>query len=143
MINIDALKKSLIAHEGFRKKVYKDSKGILTIGVGRNIESKGLSRDEVLFLLDNDIAEVVSEMEKEPYYMAIRGDDVRCRVIIEMAFNLGEAGLEEFKKMLAAVQSFHFEIASEEMLNSKWARQVGDRAKILAQMMKTGVDISE
>lgn len=67
-------------------------------------------------------------------------DDVRQRVLLDMGFNLGVWGLMKFRKTLGHVQAHNFEHASIEMLDSKWAEQVGGRAKALSQMMRTGKD---
>jgi lysozyme len=58
--------------------------------------------------------------------------------MINMAFNLGFAGMMKFKKMIAAIEKKDFEQAATEMLNSRWADQVGERADRLAKMMFTG-----
>src|SRR5437667_58472 len=66
-------------------------------------------------------------------------DETRQNVLMDMCFNLGTAGLLKFKAMLGAVEARDFDRAAAEMHNSAWARQVGERARTLAAMMKTGV----
>src|ERR1035437_39706 len=95
MVNLEKLKKSLIEHEGLKNKPYIDTIGKLTIGVGRNLTDKGVSQSEIDLMLSNDIGEVIQSIQNKPYFVAINGDDVRSRVLIEMAFNMGFKRSEE------------------------------------------------
>jgi lysozyme len=138
-MNRARLKLQLVRHEGIRLKPYHDSVGKLTIGVGRNLDDVGITNLEAKVLLENDIERVESELlAKLPVYAAL--DDVRQRVLMDMAFNMGVEGVLGFPKMLAAINAKDFATAHAEMLNSKWARQVGFRAIELATMMETGLD---
>lgn len=131
------LKEQLIRHEGVRLKPYRDSVGILTVGCGRNLDAVGLTYDEAMFLLDNDIQRVMRALrETLPYWLGL--DEGRRQVLINMAFNLGVAGLLKFKKMLAHVEAGQYDAAADEMLNSAWAVQVGQRAQELSAQMRTG-----
>jgi lysozyme len=133
------IREQLIAHEGLRLKPYRCTAGKLTIGVGRNLEDRGLRLDEALYLLDNDIEDVTTELEmKLPWMLQL--DDVRQRVLIDMAFNIGVAGLLKFKLTLTSVRQGNYVLAAKQMLQSKWADQVGRRAIGLAKMMETGKD---
>jgi lysozyme len=133
------LKAQLVRHEGLRLRPYRCTAGKLTIGVGRNLEDRGISEDEARVLLENDVAQVESELAKAlPWF--VRLDEVRQRVLINMGFNLGVPGLLAFKQTLAAVERGDYTAASDRMLDSKWARQVGARATELAAMMKEGKD---
>ena len=118
-------------HEGVRLTAYTDSVGKLTIGVGRNISDVGLSRDEVEYLLANDIARCRHEAVTT-WEWFISFDSVRADVIVSMLFNLGLTRLLRFKKFLNACASKDWHGASKEMLDSKWAVQVGKRAEELA-----------
>jgi lysozyme len=123
-------------HEGVRKKPYKDTVGKLTIGVGRNLDDVGLSDDEINFLLKNDIEKVLTKLRELPYWNYLT--DNRKLVLIDMAFNLGFAGLMGFKQTLKAVELKNYRLAAELMIISKWAKQVGKRAQTLADMMENG-----
>jgi lysozyme len=125
-------------HEGIRLKPYKDTVGKLTIGIGRNLDDVGLSKAEAYYLAQNDIRRRINRLEKFEWYRNL--DEVRKKVIIDMAFNLGMGGLLSFKNMIKAIKLNDFPTAAVEMLNSKWANQVGVRAKRLSKMMKTGQD---
>ncbi len=116
--------------------VHNCSSGKLTIGVGRNLEDVGISKDEALYMLQNDIDRAIERLDKKfPTWRNL--DDIRQEVLINMSFNLGYK-LFRFKKFLKAIEEKDYERASYEMLNSKWAEQVGRRAKELAYAMKYG-----
>jgi len=136
-INKSRLKSVLIRHEGLKLKPYKDTVGKLTIGVGRNLEDRGISKEEALFMLENDIKIVEEELDRTiPWWRKL--DSVRQEVLVNMAFNLGVPKLLRFKKFLKALQEGNYGQASFEMLNSLWAKQVGRRAKELAYAMEKG-----
>ena len=150
-------------HEGVRLQVYKCTAGFLTIGVGRNLETKGLSKEEcdklnigaylisevieVLknrgiteeeseWLLSNDIDDVTDQLSKRLF--GFRSLPERAKiVIIDMAFNMGISGLLKFAKTLALINSGKYKEASVEMLSSKWAKEVGYRAIELSNQLKS------
>lgn len=128
-------------HEGFRNKPYKDTESYLTIGFGRNLDAKGISKDEAEYLLENDIMEVVEDLKEHYWFTTL--DKIRQKVIIDMAFNLGMNGLISFENMIQALVEKNYDEAADEMLDSLWAEQVGNRADRLAQMMRTGKDYKE
>jgi lysozyme len=134
------LRSQLIRHEGKRNKPYRDTVGKLTIGVGRNLDDVGLRDDEIDLLLDNDIAATWNAVQRAlPWVDQL--DEVRQRVLADMAFNIGVRGLLCFTQMLRACQAGEYAKAAAEMLDSKWARQVPARAARLAKMMATGEDV--
>jgi lysozyme len=133
-----AIERQLIEHEGLEKKVYCCPAGKLTVGVGRNLQDKGITEEEALFLLRNDIAECEDDLRSIfPEFDAL--DEYRKRVLTDMRFNLGLSGFRMFKKMIAAVKDKDFSLAAEEMKDSNWYRQVGKRAEKLFKMMKRPV----
>lgn len=124
-------------HEGIRLKPYTDTVGKLTIGVGRNLDDVGITQGEAEFLLERDIDRVVADLTRAvPFWLTI--DEVRQHVLVDMCFNVGVTRLLGFKKALAAIEAGDYETAASEMLNSKWATQVGLRSKTLADMMRSG-----
>ena len=136
-MNKQRLSEQLKVHEGLRLKPYKDTVGKWTIGIGRNLEDKGITEQEALFMLNNDVDYFHDKIKKEiNWFWAL--DDVRQNVLVNMAFNLGVSGLLTFKNTLSLISFNRYEEAAEEMLNSKWARQVGYRAEELAEQMRTG-----
>lgn len=135
-MNKQRLREMLIEHEGVRLHPYRDVAGVLTIGVGRNLEDRGLTIEEVEFMLNNDIDQCVEEAGKLPYFWSLSSN--RQLVIVDMLFNLGMHRLKKFVKMSDALLCSNYEAAANEMLDSKWARQVGKRAIELAEMMRYG-----
>jgi lysozyme len=133
-----SIEDQLILHEGLRLKPYRCTAGKLTIGVGRNLEDKGITHDEAMILLCNDIKEITGQLERHSWYVAL--GPVRRKVLIDMAFNLGMAGLMGFKQMIEALKRADYERAADEMVNSRWYRQVGERGRRLERMMRTGED---
>lgn len=132
------LRAQIIDHEGLRLKPYKDTVGKLTIGVGRNLTDVGISRNEAMALLDRDLARAIVDLDTFPMFDHL--SPIRQRVLIDMRFNLGPSRFRTFKRTLAAVAAGDYQAAAAGMLASKWARQVGQRAKRLAAMMATNID---
>lgn len=126
----------LIKHEGLKLKPYRCSEGKLTIGVGRNLDDNGISHEEVLYLLNNDIDTARTEAARYPWFDGLSED--RQNVIISMIFNLGLYRFSQFKNTIALIEVGNFKEASREMLDSRWAKQVGSRANELSQMMEEG-----
>jgi lysozyme len=156
--NRDDLIEKLIQHEGLRLQVYEDSLGIATIGIGRNLEDRGITPEELewmdipnmaivhtmgiteadaMYLAHNDV-QIVEEELLRAHPCVDRLDAVRQLVLIDMAFNLGVPRLCKFKKMWAAVEAEDFSTAAKEMLDSRWANQVKSRSTKLAHAMHHG-----
>lgn len=126
----------LLHDEGMELKPYLDPKGKVTIGVGRCLETTGITAAEALSLLDNDILRARAAAATFSWFPKL--DPVRQDVIVAMIFNLGLAGVCEFKGMITALSAQDYEKASSQMLNSLWSSQVGKRAVRLAQLMLSG-----
>lgn len=136
-VDFKELTRWLEHHEGIKLRPYYCTAGKLTIGVGRNLEDVGISRSEAQFMLENDIIRVMKQMDESiPFWRDL--DEVRQLVLLDMAFNLGVFGLTKFQNTLALIEAEEFEAASEEMLRSRWAEQVGQRAQNLSEAMRTG-----
>lgn len=135
MANIELLKRMLVRDEGKKNTVYEDTEGIKTIGVGRNLEDPGLSDQEVMILLDNDIQKRLVDARMQSLIKDL--DPIRQNVLINMAF-MGIHKLMGFKNMIAAIKRGDYDTAAKEMIASKWASQVKSRSTRLAYMMKTG-----
>ncbi len=132
----DQLKK----HEGFRPTIYKDTVGKWTIGYGRNLSDVGITMDEAETLLENDMEIAIAAAESifEGFDTL---NDTRKAVLANMAFNLGQARLGKFTKLIKAIHDGDFKEASVQMLDSAWAKQVGNRAINLAKMMSDGNEV--
>lgn len=160
-------KQTLARHEGYQPLPYYDSRGILTVGIGFNMERpnaaklmaaqginmadvaakrRKVSRDEAWALAEADLATAVADAKSLfPNFDSVPPGVQE--VLVNMSFNLGKGKLAEFKKLRAAVARGDWATASAEMLDSKWAKQVGagdhkdgspQRAKELAQQMRRG-----
>ena len=118
----------ILKHEELRLKPYRDKVGKLTIGVGRNLDDMGISKDEALYMLKNDIKRCKNELcEIFPNFDELP-DNVKL-VLTDMIFNLGKSRFLEFKKMIAAIKKGDFKRAAEEAKNSRWCKQVGERCE--------------
>lgn len=133
----DALIAQLIDHEGLRLKPYTDTVGKLTIGVGRNLDDVGISRDEALALLQNDIDACLADLSAFPWFDGL--DTVRQRAVVDFRFNLGPGGFRAFRKFLAAMARADYEAAAGELVSSKWYGQVGRRGPVVVGQVRTGV----
>ena len=134
--------KQMRFHEGVRSKVYKDHLGIMTIAVGRNLEDRELSEDEIDYLLANDIQIVENELDNGLSWWRDL-DEVRQRALADLAFNMGLPRLHGFVKMLDGLQRRDYHAAADELLDSKYAKQVGARSERVANMIRTGEDSTD
>jgi len=136
-MNTLALMKELMLDEGYRHEIYADPLGHLTFGVGHliteNDEEYGkevgtpVAKERIEECLQQDIKTVYNELDmNQPWWRSL--DDDRQRVIANMCFNLGHPRFSKFKKFIAAMQTSNWEKAAEEMMDSKWSTQVGERA---------------
>lgn len=133
---------ALILDEGFRSQPYDDAtsekltaqKGKVTLGCGRNLDDCPLTIDEAIYLMKRPLDELEHQLDNTSFYKTL--SDERKLIILNMAYNLGYNGLLQFKRMIAAIETFNYKLVAEEMLNSKWAQQVGDRAVRLAKEME-------
>lgn len=136
-MNRERLLKQLRVDEGTRYKPYRDTVGKLTIGVGRNLDDRGLSPDEVDYLLNNDVKLVEMELDGQlPWWRSM--SDARQEVLANMCFNLGITKLLGFKNTLQFMKEGRYDAAARGMEASMWFRQVGDRARRLVKMMEEG-----
>ena len=155
----------LIRHEGEKLQVYKCPAGFLTIGVGRNLETKGLTKteceklnlgvseknsviakletrgitkEESRYLLSNDIDYFTTELTNTLDWFEKLPKEAKM-VLVDMAFNLGVSGLLKFKNTIALIEKGLYDEASKEMLNSAWKYQVGNRAVELSDQLRTAM----
>jgi|TARA_R110000824_G_scaffold116455_4_gene267896 lysozyme len=146
-VALTSLEDLLIAHEGVRLKPYDDAtgkqlrkgvkiKGKITIGVGRNLSDRGISQDELSYLLATDIEIAKKDAATFDYFEDL--NDPRQAVIVSMCFNIGLPRWRRFKRTHAAILKQDFETAAVELLASRWSVQVGDRSLHLAEMLRSG-----
>ena len=132
-----SIKSLLTRDEGVRLFPYVDTTGHLTIGAGRNLSVNGISSAEAELLLDNDIARCERELLTALPWVASL-DWIRHAVLVSLVFNMGLAGLLGFRKMLAALEGQDYDGAALELLQSRYAEQVPQRAARLAKQLATG-----
>jgi lysozyme len=132
----ETIEEMLIRHEGLRLKPYRCTAGKLTIGVGRNLDDNGISEDEAMVMLTNDIVSARKALSVYTWFDGL--STVRKNVCLDMVFNLGIKGFSRFKWMINCLTRGDYECAANEMLNSKWAMQVGKRVYELSEMMRKG-----
>ena len=137
-MNRQRLIDSLIGHEGIRNLPYEDTEGHLTIGIGHNLDAMPLSPRAIEVICQDDIAVAEGELDKNWNRWRQNLSDPRQNVLVEMVFNLGYPRFSKFVKFIEAIVAHDYDKAAEEMLDSKWAVQVGRRATNLAKQMKTG-----
>jgi len=136
-MNLSNVQKLLIKHEGCELFPYKCTAGKLTIGVGRNLEDRGISSEEALYLFNNDIRACVTDLELVffPDQFNFFPDNIQS-VLINMRFQLGSSGLKRFKKMLQAFRFEDYKEAAIQMKDSRWYSQVTKRADELIKMVE-------
>lgn len=145
-MNHDKLVAQLKTDEGWRDKPYVDSLGNITIGYGhKGLHDVMLSEDNAISeeygeqILDKDVAAHVRDMNiLLPWWVNLDGP--RQDALANMGFNLGVTKLMKFHKTLDFLKTGDFDSTSVEMLNSDWAKQVGNRALRLSLVIKTGVE---
>jgi len=141
-MNIDKLKKQIIANEGMRKTAYKDTLNNWTIGVGHLIRlpdeeyllDKELTDMEVDQILTTDLNQAIDDAKK--FIDADSINEEAFHVVVDMAFNLGLPKLMAFQNFQAALTENDYVKASFEMLDSLWAKQLPNRSKRLAKQMR-------
>ena len=145
-MNIEALREQLKVDEGVKYEIYKDHLGYPTFGIGHLIteddpehgepDGTEISEDRVNEVFESDVAKFVSEA-KILFSDLDELPDVAQQVIVNMAFNMGRPRLSKFKNFIAGVNDRDWVRAAEEMMDSRWATQVGDRAIRLRNLILT------
>lgn len=163
-MNKELLEQELIRDEGLKLFPYEDTVSKITIGVGRNLTDKGLTRNELsslglninlnkeqvisvllergltkqecLMLLSNDIDDAWEDLTTALPWIEQKPEVVQ-RAVCNCVFNLGLTRFLKFKKTISFIQDGDYLNASIEILNSKWASQVGHRAIIISDMIKS------
>ena len=145
-MNIEALREQLKVDEGVKYEIYKDHLGYPTFGIGHLIteddpehgepDGTKISEDRVNEVFESDVAAFVSE-SKILFPNLDELPDVAQQVIVNMAFNMGRPRLSKFKNFIAGVNDNDWVRAAEEMMDSRWADQVGARATRLRNLILT------
>lgn len=135
MIDMKRMREQLILHEGLKLMPYRCTSDKLTIGVGRNLDDRGISEETAMQMLDEDINIVHGELLKAvPEFTSY--PNVVQESLVDLAFNMGTPTLLKFKATLAALNAQQMCIASGELLDSRYARQVGQRAVTISENIR-------
>ena len=138
---MDRLLQSVKKHEGYRNKVYLDTLGKRTVGVGHLCaedfweDNKEYDEEFLMNILKDDLKNAIEGAERLLKDCPVL-DDLAKEIIIEMVFQLGETGVSKFKNMLKALEEGpDYQTAAIEMLDSKWAKQTPNRAQNMSSEM--------
>ena len=139
-MNIDQLRDTLKIDEGVKYEIYNDHLGYPTFGIGHLVvesdEEHGkpvgtpVSEDRVNSVFEKDVAIMIDEAKKIFPNLDELPDEAQ-QVIVNMTFNMGRPRLSQFKKFIAGVNAGDWNKAAVEMMDSRWAKQVGARAERL------------
>jgi lysozyme len=142
----EQVKEDLVRHEGYVTSIYLDSENLPTFGIGHLVTEDDMEHswpvgtpvtdERILNVFHDDFGDAVNDAE------AVFGDlshypDIVCRIVVNMAFNLGRSRLSKFKNMIAAVKKRDWDTAADEMVDSKWYEQTGRRSKELVELMRS------
>lgn len=131
------MKEQIKKHEGLRLRMYKDTKGIATVGYGFNLEANDIPKEMAEGLFELKYKEHRLELiSKKPWITKL--DPVRQGILYDMAYNMGVPKLLTFVNTLRAIEEGRYADAANNMEQSLWYKQVGGRAKTLVNQMKTG-----
>ena len=136
-----ALRHLLIEHEGYSQKLYTDTTGHFTIGIGRNISDRGVLPAEIDMMCDHDMEYFYGKLNEHFEWFALL-NEARQIALIDMCF-MGFQNFIKFEKMIAAFARHDYIAASHEILDSFYAKQVGKRADDLAKIINTGLLLHE
>lgn len=142
----DIIKEDLIRHEGYVTEIYLDSENLPTFGIGHLITEQDIefswpvgspvTDERILNVFHEDCNDAYTDACAIFMNLESHPDDV-IRVCVNMAFNLGRSRLSKFKNMITAVNEGNYPKASDEMIDSKWYRQVKRRGEELADLMRS------
>jgi lysozyme len=146
----------LVLNEGNKSTVYKDTKGIDHIGIGFNLEDnanrkflkkEGININELLggrkltdrenkILYNRSLTQAFKDAQSYDPNFAKRPEAVKM-TLVDMAFNLGLTKLNKFEKMKTGLMNNDYNVAADEMIDSKWYKQVNDRGPRMVQVMRS------
>jgi len=134
-MDLTQVRKRLIEHEGIKLKPYHCTAGKLTIGVGRNLDDRGISQATATQMLEEDIEIVLDELKRAlPFWENLKWNYKEA--LVDLAFNMGVPRLMMFRKMLSAIEADDPDKAAEELLESRYASQVGIRASNISALLR-------
>ena len=123
-------------HEGRRHLAYEDHLGNVTVGVGRNLDGKGLTDNEIDILLVNDLVQCFDDLSNFRWFSDATTQQQAA--LIDWRFQLGGAGIRKFKNTFKYLEAGDYHQAATEMLNSVWANQTPNRAHEISRLIAGG-----
>lgn len=136
---MEQIEEYIAENEGLRLKVYFCSAGIATIGYGRNLVNVGISKEEAQLMFENDIDKATTILYDVFTFDEVQSWSHKAQIaLVDMIFNLGGRGFRKFRKMIMAIKHRNFDVAAKELLDSRYARQVPNRAKRNADIIRRG-----
>tara|TARA_E500000318_G_C3567192_1_gene216199 strand:+ start:2694 stop:3113 length:420 start_codon:yes stop_codon:yes gene_type:complete len=138
-MNLNRIISDLYNDEGFRSSAYQDTEGYWTIGIGTLIDERrggGITQEEAEYLAKNRVMKVVFELDRRIPWYRDKPSQVQ-EALVNMAYQMGAEGLMMFRNMLACIKNDDFDGAYREALDSRWARQTPNRAKRVAEQIRT------
>ncbi len=136
-MNNEQLAAQLVIDEGRKKRIYTDTVGKVTAGVGRNLTDRDFSDDEIDLMLSNDINMVCDQLDNAlPWWKQL--SDRRQQALANMCFNMGVTTLLKFKNSLQLLRIGSYAAAADAFMDSQWAKQVGQRAVRVTTMIREG-----
>ena len=140
MRDLNNLKEQIAKHEGYEPRVYKCPNGFDTIGYGFAIKDLFMDKEIADFILDKKIRGLLAGIEANDdwdQWFWDKPQNVK-EVLINMIYQIGFSGVRKFRKTIQYIKDDNFLLASEEMLDSKWARSDSpNRAKELSEIIKS------
>ena len=140
MKDLDNLKEMVAKHEGYEPRVYKCTNGYDTIGYGFAIKDLYMDKEVADLILDKKIQEILKRISSDKEWSEWFWDKPSLikEVLINMIYQIGFSGVKRFKKTIQYIKDDNFLMASEEMLDSKWAKSDSpNRAKELSEIVKS------
>lgn len=134
-MNLEAIRNRLVLEEGLKLKPYQCTANKLTIGVGRNIEDRGISNETAMQMLDEDIDIMVNELRQNLSWFDKQNDAIQG-VLIDLCFNMGISRLLMFVQTLKLIEQGQYAMAADELLDSKYAAMLPARSKRNAEILR-------
>ena len=143
-MDMSRLLESVKKHEGYRNKVYLDSLGKRTVGVGHLCvedhweDNREYSEEMLMKVLKDDLKNAIQGAEELCSDCPVLDDQAK-EIIVEMVFQLGKTGVSKFRNMWKALKEKppSYSVAATEMLDSRWAKQTSNRAKEMSDHMRS------
>lgn len=134
-MNLEAIRNRLVLEEGLKLKPYHCTANKLTIGVGRNIEDRGISNETAMQMLDEDIDIMVNELRTNLPWFDKQNDAIQG-VLIDLCFNMGISRLLLFVQTLSLIEKGQYAMAADELLDSKYAAMLPARSNRNAEILR-------